>query len=308
MTATEKQFAGDWAPGGWDVVCFGEVLWDCLPEGMFFGGAPANVAYHLARLGRSVALLSCVGDDFAGREAVRRAEAAGVCCELVGMSDNLETGNVLATIDARGNASYQITEPVAWDEIRISDDRIAKVRGSRAFVFGTLAARSKTNRDLLRGLLELSGPVKIFDVNLRAPHFQTDLVIDLARRADLVKLNRDELELLLGKSLPLEEACAELSQRTGCRGVCVTLGAEGAAHWSEGNFLRVAAPEVRVVNTVGAGDAFLAALVHTMLDPGKFTGSSDWLEACCALGALVASRKSATPDYSKAEIPSALSA
>src|SRR5580700_9894635 len=122
---------------------FGEILWDCLPSGRHAGGAPFNVAAHIAQLGVSVSLLSAVGQDALGDEILEIAKNKGVNIEYVDLARvDLPTGTVLATVDALGNATYEIVQPVAWDEIAVSAEAVGAVAKARAFIFGSLAARS----------------------------------------------------------------------------------------------------------------------------------------------------------------------
>ena len=149
---------------------FGEILWDCLPSGRHAGGAPFNVAAHIAQLGVSVSLLSAVGQDALGDEILEIAKNKGVNIEYVDLARiGLPTGTVLATVDALGNATYEIVQPVAWDEIVVSAEAVAAVAEAGAFIFGSLASRSPHNLEQLDRLLEVAGPLKFFDVNLRPP-------------------------------------------------------------------------------------------------------------------------------------------
>jgi fructokinase len=285
---------------------FGEILWDCLPSGRHAGGAPFNVAAHLSQLGVPAALISCVGQDPLGDEIVQVAQDRGVDTRFVSRARiGLATGTVLVTVDANGNATYEIVQPAAWDEIGASEDALEAVSQARAFAFGSLAGRSSYNLSQLDRLLGVKGPVKFFDVNLRPPFVDPSLVIDLARRADVVKLNDEEVGrlaswLLRGEAKlntprndsELAAACAAIACVTGNERICVTRGAAGAALWDRGTLTCAAAPAVTVRDTVGAGDAFMAGLMCGL------TGGlpiSQVLERACQHGAFVASQHGATP-------------
>jgi fructokinase len=139
---------------------FGEILWDCLPSGRHAGGAPFNVASHLAQLGVSVSLLSAVGQDPFGDEILEVAQTKGVNVQFVGRARiGLPTGTVVATVDAMGNATYELVQPVAWDEV-IVPRALEAVAKAGAFIFGSLATRSPYNLEQLDRLLRL-GPVEI---------------------------------------------------------------------------------------------------------------------------------------------------
>ena len=285
---------------------FGEILWDCLPSGKHAGGAPFNVAAHLAQLGGAVELISTVGLDPLGDEILQVAQDKTVGTQFVTRARvGLATGTVLVTLDGNSNATYELVQPAAWDEIRVPAVALDAVIHGKALVFGSLAGRSPYNLDQLDRLLELRGPKKFFDVNLRPPFVDPALVVRLAKRADVMKLNDEELGQLaeyvrrgkLRLSTPkTEEAllqdCATLAGATGVQCLCITRGPHGAALWDDGNLITAPAPQVTVRDTVGAGDAFMAGFVT-----GRARGmDTRWtLENACKLGGYVASHYGATP-------------
>lgn len=285
------------------VLCFGEILWDFLPEGLFAGGAPFNVAYHLHQLGCPARIVSAVGDDLLGSELIRRLEGWGIATDLVGRRRDVPTGYVRATLDARGDAHYEITRDVAWDRIEATDALRAACGQARAAVFGSLAQRSAGNRAALRALLQdlPEDALRVFDVNLRPPHDDPDLVRELARLATVLKLNHGEAARLAGDRTHAEgreESHARtLARSSGARWVCVTAGARGAGllhddvwHWEPGR-------AVEVVDTVGAGDAFLASLVSDLATSGDPVAPAEVLRRACRLGEWVATQRGATPPY-----------
>ena len=246
---------------------FGEILWDCLPSGRHAGGAPFNVAAHLAQLGVSVSLLSSVGQDALGDEILDVAKNKGVNVQFVDRARiGLPTGTVIAKVDALGNATYELVQPVAWDEIIVSEEAFEAVAKADAFIFGSLASRSPYNLQQLDRLLDIKGPLKFFDVNLRPPFADPKRIVELAVRADVLKLNHDEVGqmaswLLTGEATPnppgnaeaVAEACATLSEATHTPRICVTMGSAGAALWDRGNLVTAPAPKIVVKDTVGAG-------------------------------------------------------
>jgi fructokinase len=289
-----------------DFFAFGEILWDCLPSGKHAGGAPFNVAAHLAQLGGSVALISAIGRDPLGDEILQVARDKNVNVDFVSrVRIGLPTGTVIATLDEKGNATYELVQPAAWDEIKVSAKALTTVAKARALTFGSLAGRSPYNLEQLDRLLEVRGPLKFFDVNLRPPFVDPSLVIDLAKHADVIKLNDGEVGRLAAWLQPGEishhtprtpdeiaEACATIADATKITRICVTLAEEGAAVWDRGNFVTAPAPKVTVKDTVGAGDAFMAGLM-VGLTSGMETRKV--LENACRLGAFVASHFGATP-------------
>jgi fructokinase len=282
------------------VLCFGEVLWDCLPQGRLPGGAPLNVAYHLAKLGVDARMISAVGADAPGDEMLALCRARGLSTEFIARDSARPTGTVTVALDAAGQPAYTIHEEVAWDAIPVD----AGVRAARsdALVFGSLAARSAANRAALDELLAMPGTLRIMDVNLRPPFADRGRVLALCARADWVKLNDHELAMLSRKEIRDEAADAEalgaaieaLRRLTGNARICVTRGARGAALCEGGEMLFAAAPAVKVRDTIGAGDAFTAALVHGILVEKP---RIEALRFACALGALVASLPGGQPDY-----------
>jgi len=283
---------------GGEVLCFGEILWDFLPDGLHAGGAPFNVAYHLRQLGRPVRLVSAVGRDVLGDELLRRLRHWGMPTDGVARHAVRPTGFVRAALTPGGDARYEIAGDVAWDRIEPSANTLAAAARARAVVFGSLAQRSAGNRDALDRLLPAlpAGAARVFDVNLRPPHDDLDRVRLLARHATVLKLNEDEAGRLAGGAPGGEEGRARsLAAQTGCALVCVTCGARGAGllrggrwHWEPGR-------PVAVVDTVGAGDAFLAALVAHLLD-GRLA-DAEILGRACRLGEWVAGHRGATPPY-----------
>jgi len=285
---------------------FGEILWDCLPSGRHAGGAPFNVASHLAQLGVSVSLLSAVGQDSLGDEILEVAQHKGVNVQFVGRARiGLPTGTVVATVDAMGNATYELVQPVAWDEIVVSAEAVEAVAKADALIFGSLASRSPYNLEQLDRLLALKGPLKFFDVNLRPPFADPERIVELAAHADVIKLNHDEVGqiaswLRTGEPTPnppgnadaVAEACAALSEATKTPRICVTMGAAGAALWDRSTLVCVPAPKVVVRDTVGAGDAFMAGV---MVGLTRGADTQTVLETACRLGAIVASHDGATP-------------
>lgn len=285
---------------GRPVICFGEILWDSLPHGLFPGGAPINVAYHLKQLGARAVPVTAVGRDVLGDELLRRLRLWRLETEFVAVLPEKPTGLVRVTLSPAGSPSFEIVENVAWDWIEVTSAALDLAKRSRAIVFGSLAQRSEQNRRQLALLRErATDALKVFDVNLRAPFDVLDRIWELAQGSNLIKLNDDELKRLLGRSLTLdqlEEAARLFADRTGCTKVCVTAGAQGAGWLCEGGWFWADAKPVEVSDTVGAGDAFLAALLHGLLSERLPPQRN--LERACRLAEFVASKPGATPSYS----------
>jgi fructokinase len=204
-----------------------------------------------------------------------------------------------------GNATYELVQPAAWDEIRVSSEALEAVSKARAFTFGSLAGRSPYNLEQLDRLLDVQGPVKFFDVNLRPPFADPTLIIELGKRADVLKLNDGEVGRLASwlrtgeatadtprDDQAITRACATLAEATNVSRICVTRAEDGAALWDRGTLTTAPAPRVAVKDTVGAGDAFMAGL---MVGLTHGTDTRKLLENACRLGAFVASHNGATP-------------
>ncbi|GAC1371198.1 MAG: carbohydrate kinase [Hymenobacter sp.] len=280
------------------IACFGEMLWDVLPTGKQPGGAPLNVAVHLRNFGLEAALISRVGHDDLGTELLAFVESKGLSTEHVQHGETHLTGVVKANVSDTNEVTYKIVQPVAWDYIQYDPALSALVQGAEAFVFGSLSARSPVSRETLYRLLQQAS-LKVFDVNLRPPHYSRDVVQYLLRQADIVKLNHHELAEIMGwfGASPAEETALEwLAARFQLQAVCVTKGADGAALWTGGRLYRRPGCVVTVQDTIGSGDAFLAALLK-----GWLAGQppAEYLAFACAAGSLVASYQGATPAISE---------
>ncbi|HEX8656164.1 MAG TPA: carbohydrate kinase [Hymenobacter sp.] len=283
------------------VACFGEILWDVLPTGKQPGGAPFNVAVHLHQLGQPVRLISRVGADAWGTELRAFAETKGLDSSLLQTDAVYPTGVVHANVADAHEVTYEIGQSVAWDYIEAGAAAEAAVATAEAFVFGSLAARQAGGtRDTLFRLLDRA-QFGVFDVNLRPPHYTRAVVERLLARAQLVKMNHHELAEIgqwLGLAADEPEALPELATRFGLQAVCVTKGAAGALLWTGGQLYHSPGVAVTVQDTIGSGDAFLAALLVGWL-AGR--APQETLDFACAAGALVATRQGATPAWAEAD-------
>jgi fructokinase len=285
-----------------NIICYGELLWDMLPTGKKPGGAPVNVAVHLKRLGLNPVVVSRVGNDRQGTELSEFLDESGLDTQLISVDDKLPTSEVLVHLDDEKNATYEICEPVAWDNILPSKRLEKKAARSDLIVFGSLAQRNPTTRDTLIHLLNTTNATRLLDVNLRPPHNAPELVQELLLLADFVKLNDSELQqiALWNQVFGNEEYVMRwLASFYNCSVVCVTRGAKGAALLINDKLYEHPGFKVEAVDTVGAGDAFLAALIYGF---SKKQPPQKSVEFACAVGAFVASEKGAVPQYSKNNI------
>lgn len=288
-------------------ICFGEILWDKFPDGKALGGAPLNVALRLLSLGADSSIISRLGTDELATETREQLKSYDIAQQLVQTDDALKTGIVDVTLDASGSASYTIKKPVAWDEIALTETNKKEVAGSDLFIFGSLACRSKTSRETLFALLD-EAQKAVFDVNLRAPHYELEQVLELIKMADVVKMNDDELEQICAfldfDMNSLRDGLIFLNEYTNAQTLCITRGGEGALLLHNDNFYESQGYAAKVVDTVGAGDSFLAGLLYILYTENNPQYA---LEFGCALGSLVAGKKGANARIENEEIKQKIS-
>ena len=253
------------------VAGIGEVLWDCYPDGAHFGGAPANFASHAASLGAESWMMSAVGTDAPGDRAVKVLSDLKVRCDLVARDPGHSTGQVLVTLDAEGVPRYEISPDVAWDHLTWSEHFDALATRCDAICFGSLAQRSPDSRATIRRFVAAvrRSALRVFDVNLRQRFFDRETIDASLRLASALKLNDEELpviaELCEIRARAPREILRELMTRYDLRLAALTRGPRGALLLDDRGEDDCPAPETVVVDTVGAGDAFTAALVSDFL-------------------------------------------
>ena len=283
------------------VVCFGEVLWDILPDKSLPGGAPMNVAYHLQKLGLQPALLSRVGNDDYGKKLIAMLSANQLHTDYVQVDDQHETGLVHAHLEANNEVRYDIVFPSAWDFIEMEARFAELIKAATYFVFGSLATRNKTSRDTLYALLE-NAQTKVLDINLRAPHYRQPLIEELLFKADILKLNEAELDMIAGwhdASTNREQQIQLLQDRFHIQTIIVTMGGDGAMVATDGQVYYNPGYKVQVADTIGSGDAFLAGFLYQLYNKMPLQKALDF---AAALGALIATYPGACPAYDPAQI------
>jgi fructokinase len=292
------------APPAQQVIVLGEVLWDLFDHARRLGGASLNFGVHARRLGHEVKLISAVGTDELGDQALAMIAAHDLDTRLLQTTSRFPTGTACVQAGPDGKTQFVIQRPAAYDAVNLSAADIDRLRQTASgwFYFGTLFASALQGKEVLNRLLAaLKNVIKFYDLNLRPDSDSPDLVLELLQRADVVKLNEDELQRVhefTGLPLDVEAFCRQGSERYGWRAVGVTLGERGCAILANGEFVESVGHPVRVVDTVGAGDAFAAAFMHGL--------SLNWPAAEIAsfanrVGALVASRHGAIPDWTLEE-------
>jgi len=282
----------------------GEVLWDVFPDSTRLGGAPLNFAAHARRMGHAPLLFSAVGNDDLGRQAVRAIQSLGLDTSLLQTTERFPTGCAGVSLDALGQAAFRIERPAAYDALTLSTGEIqsSRERSPDWLYFGTLFACLPEGRAILFELLRLMpDAIRFYDLNLR-PSFESPLLVrELLEQADVVKMNQDEMCAIhhyLGLPAETSAFCVSAAERFACRAVCVTLGSRGCAVFSNGQYDEEPGCPIEVADTVGAGDAFAAALLHGLASQWDITEIARFANR---VGALVASKPGAIPDWTPAE-------
>jgi fructokinase len=278
-----------------NILCFGEVLWDAFGDEKVAGGATMNVAFHLTRQGANASFASRVGMDASGYELIDFLKENNLYSNLIQQDEELPTCEVTVQLDKNQQATYIIPQPVSWDNIKTEAALTQNAKKVSAIIFGSLACRQQTTRDTLLNLLNETAALKVFDVNLRTPHYTLSTIETLAARADVVKMNEDEANLLInGSKGDLKEKITEFRKKYHAQTICVTRGENGAIVWHDYEFYEHPGYKVEVVDTVGAGDSFLATFINGLLNKQPL---QQVLERSCAVGAYVTGKRGANPEY-----------
>jgi fructokinase len=280
------------------IVGLGEILWDMLPNGKQLGGAPSNFAYISTLLGNEGVVASRLGTDALGEEAAAQLASVGVSTAAIQRDPERPTGTVQVEVDGKGQPTFQIAENVAWDFLEWTLDWQNLAVQSDAVCFGSLAQRREISRATVRKFLAATrnDAVRIFDVNLRQHFHSTDVLVESMKVAEIVKLNHEELprvmeilSLAYGDDVSSARALAE---RYDLEVVCITRGECGSLLLNQRARDEHPGYRVRIADTIGAGDAFTAALVYEYLQGASL---AEMNETANRMGAWVASRVGAMP-------------
>ena len=252
------------------VAGIGEVLWDLLLTGPQLGGAPANFAYHAHALGAQTHVITSVGNDDYGREIIRRFQAMDLSDVAVQVDETAATGTAKVTLSGDGLAHFTIQENVAWDHIALTPEAIAVANQADAICFGSLAQRCEPSRTTIQQLVAASPPqaLRVFDINLRQQYFSRVLIEKSLQLANVLKLNDDELPALAGMFAltgSIEHQIEALARAFNLKMVALTRGPNGSLLYQEGRWSDCPSRPAKVIDTVGAGDSFTAALVLGLL-------------------------------------------
>lgn len=283
----------------------GELLWDVLLEGPRLGGAPANFTVMAGRLGNHAAVLSRIGRDELGRDAVGTLDPLPVDTEALQIDPLHETGRVTVALKD-GQPQFTIHEPAAWDFLELSDEWVQLAERADAICFGTLAQRALESRQTIQTLVAQTKAacVRVFDVNLRAPFYSSEVVQESLELATVMKMNDAEVPLVLrllglpeqdgGRAHGLRAAAERLlAEFPALEMVAITRGAHGSLLARRGEWHEHPGINTKVVDTIGAGDAFTAAMTHSLVRGAPLAAIN---EAGNRWGSWVASRAGGMPD------------
>jgi fructokinase len=252
------------------VVGLGEVLWDLLPTGPKLGGAPANFAYQAGALGARAIMVTRVGDDELGKEVISRFTQMNLPRDTVQVDSTRPTGTVVVTLDKKGAPHYAFADEAAWEQLEATDVALRAVGGAHAVCFGTLGQRNATSRESVQRLVAAApaDALRIFDVNLRLDFYSRDVIEESMRLSNVLKMNDEEFSVLTAMfSLngDVRQRIEWLVHRFELEVVVVTSGPSGSVIYQEGRWSERPPKPGQVVDTVGAGDAFTAALTMGLL-------------------------------------------
>lgn len=286
----------------------GEVLWDIFPDKETFGGAALNFCANLQRLGDTATLVSAVGNDRLGRLAMDRMRLLGLDTRTIQQIADLPTGTATISTGPDGEPAFSISRPAAFDAISTDSSTVAYLLAADPswLYFGTLL---QTNPRIESFTAELAGKLRpagtFYDMNLRPGHWNLPLVQRLSRLATIVKLNESEARILHDRTqtgyapFSLDAFCRVWASTYDIEVICITLGGEGCLIYAQENVSLFPGYKVTVCDTVGSGDAFASAFLHGYSSGWPITHTARFANA---LGAIVASRAGATPDWTMDEI------
>ena len=281
------------------VLSFGEVLWDIYPDKKYIGGAPLNFSAHLAKHGEEIYMLSCLGKDGLGEEALLYLKEFGILTDFLSWSSVKQTGQCLVTLDENAIPSYDLKRDVAYDYIDCKN-----VKGDfDVLYFGTLALRSNHNLESLSKLIKSQNFKEIFvDVNIRAPFYSYDSLNFCMNNATILKISVEEL-LTVAKLLSInakngyKDFAEQIRERySNINIIVVTLGADGAYCYDckQDKAYSCESQKVEEASTVGAGDSFSAAFLYQYSRKKDIQFSLDYASK---IAGYVVSKYEAVPDY-----------
>ncbi len=284
------------------VISFGAVVWDIIDGKEYIGGAPFNVAAHMAKQGCESYIITRLGKDIRGIRAIDEIVRMGVDLSFVQTDLSHPTGTAMVTLTGQGIPAFEV--PVAaFDFIEVDNDLLKKLAEQRFEVvcFGTIEQRSEVTRKSLYQVLDVLNTSHVFyDVNIRLGFYPEEIIRESMNRCTIIKMNNSEMglmsECLYGRSVPEEEFAALVSRDFLIETVCITKGEDGCTVYHGGRYEVCPGHKVKVVDTVGSGDAFSAAFLRDYIQTGDPFKSAPLGNI---MGAYVASKSGAVPDYTE---------
>lgn len=280
------------------VAGIGELLWDVFPTHKKAGGAPINFVYHASQLGAEGYAISAVGNDVLGTEILQELDKSHINYYI--STIEYPTGSVKVELKD-GIPAYTIIEGVAWDHIPLTQDAVELMKRADAVCFGTLAQRAPESRETLGALLAYvpADALRFFDINIRQSYYSKELIESLLEKANVFKINDEELELLrpmFGLQGSADDICNWFMKTYSLKYLILTAGADYSTIYAPGEKSTISTPRVKVADTVGAGDSFSGAFVYSVL-----TGKSlrEAHEKAVETAAFVCTQEGAWPPYSK---------
>jgi len=282
-----------------NIVGLGEILWDLLPDGKQLGGAPANFAYIASQLGNRGIVLSRVGNDERGCAILDELRSKKLSTDHIQIDEEKPTGIVNVSLSG-GQPSYEIVENAAWDFLELSDDWHKIALTADAVCFGSLAQRNHVSQKTICEFINLTKKLRIFDGNLRQHFFSPKVLRKSLNLANIVKLNHEELpvvaEMFEIKTINPIKTARRLLEKFGLKMICVTRAENGSILVTKKEVSENAGLKIEVKDTIGAGDAFTAALAHGILRGWELSAINEFANK---VGAFVASKTGAMPDFPK---------
>lgn len=252
------------------MIGLGELLWDLLPQGPMLGGAPANYAVTACSMGASAAVITRIGSDENGKKAVSQLAKLGLNIDHIQVDPLRPTGTVSVSIDDFGHPQYTIHENVAWDFIHNLTSALQIAQVADSICFGSLAQRSETSRATIHEILQVMKPqsLRVFDVNLRQNYFSRDVLESSLELANVLKVSEEELPRFadcLGLHGPEDAVVPQLARKYGLILTAITRGSRGSLLIRDDERSDHPGVATQVADTIGAGDAFSAAMTLGLL-------------------------------------------
>ena len=276
------------------ILSFGEIIWDVYENEKFIGGAPLNLAAHCSKQGAESFMLSSVGNDDLGKNALEIVKSFNVKTDFVSINKEKETSKCIVTLNENGVPSYNVLTDVAYDYIKEPDN--IKIFEFDVFCFGTLALRSKENLETVKSIIKNGNIKKIYcDINIRPPFFSDNVILFALENSNILKISDEEMHFVT-EACALKELEDIAEKYKNLEFILLTQGEKGATVYDCKNKKAYTenAPKVEVKSTVGAGDSFGATFICEYFKTNDIKKS---LKKATEISAFVVSKKEAIPEY-----------